>query len=225
MISAATGTVVAQQLLSLDVVAALHRWLLRLDTHYASTASALSSQSSQGDSSGAEGSSQSATELPPTPPSVPHSSGTPLAKQFALDALCTALEGIMTALCVLLETMMISRSTGARVDDLVLATMEQLLSSPAALMVAVRRGMSPEVQEAARGGRGAALKCSAAVCLLFRRAACVLSLTTGAQDMLRDGRGKEVSGQLARFLQAEENLPFLEPLCLPPVHGEPHTVP
>jgi hypothetical protein len=219
-----TGCIGAQQLLSLDLVPALQWWLLRLGAHAASSALAASSQSSQGAPSGAEGSSQSSTGASPTPPSASSSRGTAPADQHDLDTICTILTSILTALRVVFEFMVLGEKTAAGDDDLALVTVEQLLSAPAALKVAVHQGLSAEVQEAAKEGRAAALNCAAAACLFFRRAAAVLSMIAGVPQLFGVGRARALSGQLAGFLQAEENLPFLEALCLPPAHGEPHTV-
>jgi hypothetical protein len=235
-----TANVAVQQLLSLDLVPALLARLLHLDAHPASTASAPSSQSSQGPTGGAEGSSrssqggtggaegssQSTTAEPPTPASGPSSdSGVPPAKLSETDCFCSIVATITTALGGLLMHVPVGGRTAAGDGDLLLETIEQLLSSTAALKVAVHDGMSVEVQEAARAGSGAARECLSGVCLMLRQAAFALSMTTGAPELCRDGRAEVLSGQLAMFLQAEENLPFLEPLCLPPDHGKPLTVP
>jgi hypothetical protein len=200
-------------LLSLDVVPALLERLLRLAPQPHT-------------SSGAEGSSQSATEAPATPPSGPSSGGaTPTAPsdRFTLWVRHTIITtNIMTIARLLLEHVTIGSKTAAGDDDLVVVPMEQLLSSPAALQVAVHRGLSAEVQGAARGGSAVAAGCMAAVGSCFRQAAAVLRLHTGIAGAVGDQRGKALSGRLASFLRLEENLPFLELLCLP--HGEsaPH---
>jgi hypothetical protein len=244
-----TGWMAALQLLSLDLVPALQGWLLRLGAHATPAASSQSSQGassgaeggsqgsqgassgvegssqgSQGAASAAEGSSQSSTVASPTPPSASSSSGTAPAEQRDLDTACTILTSILTALRVVFEFMVLGEKTAAGDDDLALVTIEQLLSSPAAMKVAVHQGLSAEVQEAAKEGRAAAVNCAAAACLFFRRAAAALSMIAGVPQLFGVGRARALSGQLAGFLQAEENLPFLEPLCLPPAHCEPHAV-
>jgi hypothetical protein len=178
----------------------------------ASSAAEGSSQSSQGASSGAAGSSQG-------------SQAGCSAADNALDTFCAIMEGIMAVFSELVGRVASDhRKLPGGAAKPVLVAMEKLLCSPAALWVAVQRGLSPEVQEAAKAGSMAAGYCMGAVRLLFRQAAFTLYLHAGLSDPDSDGGAQELRGRLAGFLQAEESLPFLEPLCLPPDYSsEPLT--
>jgi hypothetical protein len=92
-------------------------------------------------------------------------------------------------------------------------TVQQLLSSPAALTVALRIGLSAEMQEGARAGRTAPLACVHAVSRLFSRSATSVCELRQAPEMPGCAKDAEVEEKLAAFLGLEENLPFLEPLC------------
>jgi hypothetical protein len=104
--------------------------------------------------------------------------------------------------------------------DLFHAVMEQLLSNSAALKVLVHRGLSAEVQAAARAGRSdVAPLLLTAVCGLLRLAAATM------HEMRTIGGGNSCSRaeeQLGAFLNLEDTLPYLELLCMPLDHGEPY---
>jgi hypothetical protein len=194
-----TGSSAAQELLSLDLVGALQGRLVCLDPRTLSS----------GASSGAAGSSQG-SQVGCSP------------ADNALDTFCAIATEIMAVFSGLLNRAVEDRLKSPGGDVLVL---EKLLCSPAALRVAVQRLLSAEVQEAARAGSTAARECMGAVRVLLRGAAFTLYLHTGLSDPDAGGRGQELSKRLALFLGAEENLPFLEPLCLPLDHSsKPLTV-
>jgi hypothetical protein len=218
------ATDVGQLVLAPDFLLTLQRWLLLLDSPSASPSLLLggSSQTSQGGSDAADGSAQSSQGALPMlsswqPPPTAYTN---------LDRFCPVLATIVNTMRMLLErASVVGIAAGT---DLVLVTVEQLLSSPAALRVAIHQGLSAEVQEAARAGSTEAAHCITAVCSLFARAATDLHMRAGIVDPLGDGKkgggrlSGELTGQLAAFLRLEENLPFLELLCLPPDHSEPH---
>jgi hypothetical protein len=213
---------VVPRLLSLDLVPALLERLVLLTPpqQEASSAAGGSSQSSQGASGAAGGGSQSSTHSPEIHHSQPNPVGEDPATYNALRGICSIVATVMTTLRVIWEHVATGGKTAAGDDDLVLVTLEQLLSSPAALKVAVHKGLSTEVQEAAGAGSVEALTCMRAVCACLQRAAFSLHMHTCATGPERGRRAKALSRQLASFLQAEENLPFLEALCLPH-DGEP----
>jgi hypothetical protein len=202
-----------EQLLSLDLVPMLLGRLMRLDPQ---------SQRSQEAASCAQGAAEASAAFR----SGPSSGGVSSACATDLHRTSGAVTAIMVTLSMLLKWLPVGRKTAAGDGDLALVTIEQLLSSPAALKVAVHRGLCTEVQEAARMGCEPAWCCMEAVSLCFRRAAAVLCMHKAVTDAAGNRRGNELCKELAGFLQAEENLPFLEPLCLPPADfSTPPSVP
>jgi hypothetical protein len=195
---------VPEQLLSLDLVPVLLGRLMRLDPH---------PQRRQEASSGVQGSLQRAAEAP----AVFRSGSGGVSPACSADmGTLGAVTGIMTTLYVLLKRLSVGGKTAAGDGDSALVAIGQLLSSPAALKVAVQGGLSAEVQEASRAGSEHSSECMEAVCLFFRNAALVLCLHKAVTDADGMRRGEELCNELASFLQADENLPFLEPLCMPP---------
>jgi hypothetical protein len=202
--SAATQMV--EQALSLGLIPALHSRLFCLNLGcVATTVEGSPPPSSQGvDSSSAEVSAVPA-RIPISRPPRPNS--------HDRDVMCPILAAIMDMASMLLEHVPLDRV------DLVRETLQQLLSSPAALKVAVHRGLSAGVREAASTGNTAARECMAAVHSMFWQIACAVFTLTGASS--GSGRVEGLRQELGDFLGLEENLPFLEPLCLPPDQGEP----
>jgi hypothetical protein len=102
----------------------------------------------------------------------------------------------------------------------VLAAIEQAMSDPACLTVALHCGLSAEAQVAAAGGDATARACMRAVISLFRMVATKL---WGVPNMMEHSACSEedVVRALASFLGLEANLPFLELLCL---HHVPWTI-
>jgi hypothetical protein len=106
-----------------------------------------------------------------------------------------------------------------------LEPIEQLLSVPDALQVVVQLGLSEAVREAAAEGDPPAMSCVRSICCMFRRIAFTLQMKDLTQVLGSQGSNQkleEATRHLQAFLLNEGNLPFLEPLCLPPDHSEPH---
>jgi hypothetical protein len=99
------------------------------------------------------------------------------------------------------------------------ALVEQLLSSPAALDVVLRRGLAADVRAAASAGSTGAMIAMDAVSDLFGALAGALNFSIG-NSFIWDG-GLQRFDELARYLQQEESLPYLELLCMPLPHREP----
>jgi hypothetical protein len=245
----------ARQMLSLDPVSALHARLMRLQSGQGASGAAQGSWQSSQEASGATegslqsrqgasgatertlqssqrspcavgGSSQSTAEVSASALSVPTTSGSPAAAHSKIDTFCSLLAGILKAMAAVVDCLPLgNKKVAGEMDTLVLVTMEHLLSAPAALKVAVHLGLSAEVQHAAKEGSAAAVECMASVCTFFQNAAFALHIYSGATEAVDDSWRKVVSGQLPSFLQLEENLPFLEPLCLPPAHGDAQHLP
>jgi hypothetical protein len=100
---------------------------------------------------------------------------------------------------------------------LTLGFLDQLLSCPDALLVVVCRGLSAEVQEAARGGSAAASMCMAVVHCQIQFMARLLHTSGQAFSSTDDlsHRAAAVESKLADFLNCQEVAPLLELLCLP----------
>jgi hypothetical protein len=224
---AASNTAIdaAQQLLSLGLVPVLHARLLRLEPSSPPETFAGSVRSSQAASGGAQSSSQHAAEVPPTPANLTSSSTSPppgvstsrVPPRADLEAFCFPLARIVQVMTeLLIQCRALANRTSADGEDVVLMTIEQLLSSPEALKVAVHSGMSAEVQEAARAGSAVASVCMAAVSSFFLHVATALCQHAVFRDAASNSWIEELTRQLESFLHLEENLPFLELLCLPP---------
>jgi hypothetical protein len=177
------------------------------------------SQSRQGGSSAAaEGSSQNTSEVPATSLSTPTSSEPPPAEHLDLDpdTLCPILASIMHAMAMPWKQGPLCREAAAG-DAAPALSMEQLLPrSAGALMLAVHCGLSATVRAAAEAGSAAARDCMAAVSLYFQHAAlagCIHAAGVSGPD--DDSWAPEIRERLVWFLQLEENLPFLELLCVP----------
>jgi hypothetical protein len=111
-------------------------------------------------------------------------------------------------------------TTDAISEQLLSAFMDQLMSNAEALEVLVHCGLSTEVQGAAAGGSRTAQDVMTEVCVMFRTSAAVLSFSsTGIAGDSRSGLAEK---QLWAFLNLEDTLPYLELLCTPLPHGEPH---
>jgi hypothetical protein len=145
-----------------------------------------------------------------TPPSGAHGPADPCADADALQAVAALIRQVLKldARSNMLATA--ERRQGG--GDHVVATVEQLLSSPAALAALVHRALSAEAQEAARAGRDtAAARCMASVCGVFRFAAFLLHVGTNSGGSDLEGARRK----LGAFLVLEDNLPILEQLCVP----------
>jgi hypothetical protein len=104
-------------------------------------------------------------------------------------------------------------------DEPTLLAMEQLISNPAALAVAVQRGLAVEVRETAAAGSAAARECMEVVARLFRFTARIL-FTHGMLRAKDCSRVEALTAKLGAFLNLEETLPYLELLCLPQDFGK-----
>jgi hypothetical protein len=104
-------------------------------------------------------------------------------------------------------------SSNAEIAQQLLRTfMDALVADSAALGALIHRGLSAEVQGAARAGSAPARQAMTAVCDLFHASALVLDNAVGIVG--DDSCGGAEAG-LRAFLNREETLPFLELLCLP----------
>jgi hypothetical protein len=145
-----------------------------------------------------------------TPPSGAHGPASPRADADALHAVAALIWQVLESATQAQQ--LGGEQAGQGGNNLVVATVEQLLSSPVALAALVHRALSAEVQEAARaGGDTSAAGCIVAVCGMFRFAAFLLHIGSRSYG----GSFAGVSMKLSAFLGLEENLPFLEQLCLP----------
>jgi hypothetical protein len=146
-------------------------------------------------------------------PVCPSGRGAAPAALVSMDIFCRVLMEIMRTVSLLLRqcTRCIHEEAYAA---LALGHLDQLLSCPEALRVAVCCGLSAEVQAAARGGDAAASECMATVHHQFALWAYLLQ--TQVLDSADGPSHREVvEEKLADFLCQAEVLPFLELLCLP----------
>jgi hypothetical protein len=169
--------------------------------------------------------SAAAEQLPATADGAAKSSGTgPSVHSISLLDLCSVLWQCLEMITVTLPVFISDGQLQGGADASILQPMEQLLSSPAALQALLQLGLSDPVLEAARQGASEAIDCVASLCYLFRNIAFTLRVQVLTQRATRrsDKQLEEAVEKLAAFLGLEENLPYLEPLCLPPDHSEPH---
>jgi hypothetical protein len=104
-------------------------------------------------------------------------------------------------------------------DEPTLLALEQLISRPGALAVAVYRGLAVEVQEAAAAGNADAGDCMDVVARLFRFTAGAL-FSHGILWEKDCSRVESLTAELGAFLNLEDTLPYLELLCLPQDFGK-----
>jgi hypothetical protein len=193
-----------QHLLELGYIPALHQRLLPLGqcTLRATPSASALTQGPESTPSGA----------------VSASGGAAAAPEVTIDALCTVLAEVVTNMYIALALGADARSKAGdallQYKGLELLAMEQLLSSPACLKVVLHCGLSAEVQAAARAGCIPAVQCMCEVIDMFHLVANTL---WGADDPVGVSSGRsaeEAVRALAQFLNLEENLPYLELLCL-----------
>jgi hypothetical protein len=148
----------------------------------------------------------------PASPGAPTTAHSPAGCSTELASLCTIVDQLVDVMHFVARSLAPGKQAGQGGGDLVMAMVEQLLSSPAALLAAIRRALSAEAQEAAKAGRDTlAAKCMASVSGMFRLAAFLLQ----SADCNSSERVGSASRSLAEFLHRKENLPHLEALCLP----------
>jgi hypothetical protein len=199
--------VTLRHLLALGVISALKAQLLLLDMYRI----AHTDNRPEAASAGGLHCRQEAPGAPP--PAAPSSSQHARGGILGVTKFCSTLALLVGRLqtYVMLASALQVREGEPECAELM--ALQQLLSSTASLKVAVRRGLSAEVQEAATGGNTAACGCMWEVGYLFCHAAYLLFL-----KLHGDNPGSSQLGlrqQLVDFLGLEENLPFLELLCLP----------
>jgi hypothetical protein len=99
---------------------------------------------------------------------------------------------------------------------LALGHLERLMSCPDALRAVVRRGLSAEVREAARGGSAAAANCMTQA---HNYVGFWVHLLQTQMEMIKSiddlGRVQALEAKLAALLNHAEVVPLLELLCLP----------
>jgi hypothetical protein len=186
------ASTILQHLLPLGILPALHERLLSLST--ASSTPLL------------QGSTLPAAAL--TGASM--SDGAQSVMPVGLEEVCDVLRGLSTVMRGVQE-LHYMQSNLVRPD-----ITTKLLSNTEAMEALVHLGLSVPVKDAARAGSAAAQLAMTEVCHMFRSCAYMLECVESNDGDDRYRHAEEVPGE---FLNLEENLPYLQLLCLPLDHG------
>jgi hypothetical protein len=125
--------------------------------------------------------------------------------------------------CVLgaiLETIRRCLSGVSDEEEELLSALDQLLSSPEPLTIAIQLGLSARAQEAAKAGGASARRCIEVAHDLFQSVAWWLVVSRYQPAAGASIRELPAWDKLSSLLNSEENLPVLGLLCLPMQHSK-----